>query len=72
FPSSKWTNILKGLCINLDAVFSSLHLKVAFRKSEPAKTITNAADWTSAWNACIEAHCFVFKHRCQELQQYGR
>ncbi|KAF5310458.1 hypothetical protein D9611_012290 [Ephemerocybe angulata] len=85
FPDSEWTNVIKGLPVNLDTVLSGLWFKrppqtkygrlgdtsFEYSSAEPAKKVSNAAQWTAAWNRTKRAYRFVFKHRAEELEQYG-
>ncbi|PPR05988.1 hypothetical protein CVT24_004651 [Panaeolus cyanescens] len=85
FPVSEWTNICKGLPVNLDVVLSSLHfvhtpqthtghlgsVEVELGKSDPVKKVRTASEWSSAWHSASRAYRFIFEHREEELRQYG-
>ena len=38
----------------------------------PAKTVGTHGDWVISWDCLVDATLFVFKHRRQELQIYGK
>lgn len=85
FPSSEWTNILRGKAVNLDSVFTNVHiaqpvsenvgnvggLPIRVVSSEPAKKIRTAGEWFSAWFRAAQATGLVFPHRRSELFEYG-
>ncbi|KAF5341894.1 hypothetical protein D9611_001137 [Ephemerocybe angulata] len=86
FPESEWRHILEGHAVNLDTVLGHLHFsnapqqesarmgdsEITFTAAVKSSTrVTNAAQWTSAWDAASEAYEFVFEHRRRELRDYG-
>lgn len=85
FPISEWSNILHGRSVDLNNVFSNLHLLQPVREStgsvggvsvhvtqvEKNKTIRTANDWGSAWRKTSQATAVVFPHRRGELDRYG-
>lgn len=85
FPASEWDNIIAGKPINLDKVFSALHLVAPvkenvgrlgghtfhFGDTEPARKVASSGDWISAWYAASSAYRLIFEHRTEELQGYA-
>lgn len=85
FPSSEWENIIRGVSIDLDKVFSSLHLvapikenigrvgstTISLGETEPRRRIQSSGDWMSAWFEASQATAFVFPHHENELRHYG-
>ncbi|KAF6751620.1 hypothetical protein DFP72DRAFT_1135373 [Ephemerocybe angulata] len=85
FPESEWRHILEGRHVNLDTVLGYLHFsdtlepssarmgdqEVIFTTAKAATRVTNAAEWTSAWDTASEAYEFIFEHRRRELRDYG-
>ncbi|KAF6753313.1 hypothetical protein DFP72DRAFT_1171100 [Ephemerocybe angulata] len=85
FPESEWRHILEGRHVNLDTVLGYLHFsnapepsstrlgeqEITFTAAKAATHVTNAAEWTNAWDAASEAYEFVFEHRRRELRDYG-
>ncbi|KAF8191169.1 hypothetical protein BJ912DRAFT_1142515 [Pholiota molesta] len=85
FPSSEWENIIRGNAIDLDKVFSALHLvaptkenvgrvgstTISLGDTEPLRRIQTSGDWFAAWREAAKATAFVFPHRRDELWDYG-
>jgi hypothetical protein len=85
FPSSEWENIIRGNAVDLDKVFSSLHLvaptkeklgrvgstTISLGDTEPARRIQTSGDWFAAWREATKATAFVFPHRRDELWDYA-
>ena len=83
--SSQWERILKGDSVDLNQIFSALHLvvideertgclgsaEISFGVPEPKKRISTAAEWSSAWRKASKAIAFAFPHRREELLEYG-
>src|SRR5882762_164180 len=69
FPKPKWKNVLSGMAVNFDAIFSGLFSTLADDKittsigdfdlsigsSKPSKVIQSHGDWTITWNATASA-----------------
>ena len=87
FPQAEWLNLLSGYAVDLDHVFSNIYtishttnevvelgksLELLHGSSTPAKTVKTHGDWVIAWDSLVDATLFVFKHRRQELQSYGK
>lgn len=45
-------------------------VQLLFGSSTPTKTVTNQAEWITAWTKAAEATVFVFPHRRRELDAY--
>jgi hypothetical protein len=85
FPKSEWKNVLSGMAVNLDIVFSGLFSTLTNDKittsigdfdlsvsgSKPSKTIQSHGDWTIAWNTSSSVTVCAFPHWAHELQQYS-
>jgi hypothetical protein len=85
FPSSEWENIARGNAVDLNKVFSSLHLvaptkenvgrvgstTISLGETEPLRRIQTSGDWFAAWREAAKATAFVFPHRHDELWDYG-
>ncbi|KAF8870543.1 hypothetical protein CPB84DRAFT_1754433 [Gymnopilus junonius] len=85
FPSSQWKRILKGEPVDLDHVLSALHCTtfdeerggrigdtaISLGTAAPAKRVKTASEWSTAWRHAARATSFMFKHRKQELDDYG-
>ncbi|KDR79790.1 hypothetical protein GALMADRAFT_47360, partial [Galerina marginata CBS 339.88] len=85
FPTSQWECIIWGEPVDLNVIFSYLHrteppkenvgrvgdTQVVFGISEAKKRVETAGDWISAWNRVVHATRFAFRHREQELREYG-
>jgi hypothetical protein len=85
FPASEWDNIVRGISVNIDNVFSSLHhvapvkenvgrvgsTEISLGHTEPSRRVRTNGDWISAYNEIVKATAFVFPHREQELRDYG-
>jgi hypothetical protein len=87
FPQAEWLNLLSGNSVDLDHVFSNIYtvthstndvielgknVELLHGTSVPAKTVKTHGDWVIAWDCTVDATLFVFKHRKQELQAYGK
>ncbi|KAF8802661.1 hypothetical protein BYT27DRAFT_7244561 [Phlegmacium glaucopus] len=87
FPQAEWLNLLGGNAIDLDHVFSNIYtvsyktkdtielgknVELLHDTSAPAKTVRTHGDWVIAWDCMVDAVLFVFGHRRQELQLYGK
>jgi hypothetical protein len=87
FPQAEWLNLLSGNAVDLDHVFSNIYtvshssndvielgknVELLRGSSTPAKTVKTHGDWVIAWDTLVDATLFVFKHRKQELQTYGK
>ncbi|KAF8159932.1 hypothetical protein B0H34DRAFT_674208 [Crassisporium funariophilum] len=59
FPTSEWENIVRGISVNIDNVYSSLH------------HVQTSGNWSSAFNKIIKATSFVFPHRETKLRKYS-
>ena len=85
FPASEWDNIIRGIAVNIDNVYSSLHhvapvkenvgrvgsTEISLGHTEPSRRVRTNGDWISAYNEIVKATSFVFPHREQELRDYG-
>ena len=85
YPSSEWEHIIKGKAVDLDTVLSSLHhvspvkesigrvgqTEISLGRTEPNRRVQTSSEWTSSWNATVDAYLFVFPHRETELRKYG-
>jgi hypothetical protein len=85
FPKPKWKNVLSGMAVNFDAIFSGLFSTLADDKittsigdfdlsigsSKPSKVIQSHGDWTIAWNTTASVILCAFPHHASELQQYA-
>ena len=87
FPQAEWLNLLSGNAVDLDHVFSNIYtvsyntkdivklgrnIELLHGLSTPAKMIKTHGDWVITWDCLVDATVFVFKHRKQELQAYGK
>ena len=87
FPQAEWLNLLNGNAVDLDHVFSNIYtvsyntrdvvelgknVELLHGSSTPAKTVKTHGDWVITWDCLVDATLFVFKHRRQELQSYGK
>ena len=87
FPQAEWLSLLSGNAVDLDHVFSNIYtvshsvndvvelgknIELLHGSSAPAKTVKTHGDWVIAWDCLVDATLFVFKHRRQELQAYGK
>jgi len=87
FPQSEWLNLLNGNAVDLDHVLSNIYttshnnketielgknVEILHGVSAPAKTVKTHGDWVIAWDATVNATEFIFRHRKQELQLYGK
>ncbi|RDX39627.1 hypothetical protein OH76DRAFT_1326752, partial [Lentinus brumalis] len=86
FPYTQWTNILRGLAVDLDCVFSGQYslgrdekrveklgsVEISHRALVPSKTVQNSGDWVIAYQRTTEATSYAFPHRRPELEAYGR
>jgi hypothetical protein len=87
FPQAKWLNLLDENVIDLNHVFSNIYtishstnnvvelgknLKLLHGPSAPAKTVKTHGDWVITWDSLVNATLFIFGHRRQELQTYGK
>jgi hypothetical protein len=85
FPESEWAAIVKGQAVDLNKVITSQYsvshdrqhaesigdgVQLLFGSSTPTKTVTNQAEWITAWNKTADATIFVFPHRRHELDAY--
>ena len=48
------------------------HIELLHGSSTPEKTVKTHGDWVIAWDCLVDATLFMFKHRRQELQTYGK
>ena len=85
FPSTEWDHIIRGKPVDLNIVLSSLHhvypvkenighvglTEISLGRTEPTRKVQTSGEWTSAWNATVEAYLFTFSHRAEELKRYG-
>ena len=87
FFQAKWLNFLSGNAVDLDHVFSNVYtvsyntkdivelrknIELLHSSSVPAKTVKTHGDWVIAWDCLVDTTLFVFGHRKQELQTYGK
>ncbi|KAF8810157.1 hypothetical protein BYT27DRAFT_7254100 [Phlegmacium glaucopus] len=87
FPQAEWLNLLSGNAVDLDHVFSNIYtvsfktrdtielgknIELLHDSSTPAKSVETHGDWVIAWDCMVNAIFFVFEHRKQELQLYGK
>ncbi|KAJ6541789.1 hypothetical protein B0H19DRAFT_958387 [Mycena capillaripes] len=85
FPESEWTAIIKRQAVDLNKVITSQYsvshewqrakhigegVQLLFGSSTPTKTVSNQAEWITAWTKTAEATIFVFPHRRCELDSY--
>jgi hypothetical protein len=82
---SEWEHIFKGEPIDLDKILSSLHCvtidperkasigdtEISIGGSEAKRKVETSSEWSTAWRSASRAVAFVFKHREQELMEYG-
>lgn len=85
FPSSQWRRFLKGEPADLNHILSALHrttfdeergggigdTSISLGTAAPAKQVKTASEWSTAWQHAARATGFMFKHRKQELEDYG-
>jgi len=69
FPASEWDNIIRGVAVNIDNVYSSLHhvapvkenvgrvgsTEISLGYTEPSRRIRTNGDWISAYNEIVKA-----------------
>ncbi|KAA1471903.1 hypothetical protein DENSPDRAFT_850535 [Dentipellis sp. KUC8613] len=86
FADSEWTSLITGRAVNLDHVLTALYnvsidtkhkerlgaIKFSVGAITPAKTIKSHGEWNIAWEHTVTATTFIFRHRREELVQYGR
>ena len=87
FPQSEWLSLLSGNTVDLVHVFSNIYtisyrmrdtvelgrdIELLHGASAPAKSVKTHGDWVIAWDCLVDATLFIFKHRRQELQLYGK
>ncbi|KAF8806860.1 hypothetical protein BYT27DRAFT_7256871 [Phlegmacium glaucopus] len=87
FPQVEWLNLLSRNAVDLDHVFSNIYtvsfktrdtielgknIELLHDSSTPAKSVKTHGDWVIAWDCMVDAIPFVFEHRKQELQLYGK
>ena len=87
FPPAEWLSLLSGNAVDLDHVFLNIYtvshsvndvielgkdIGLLHGSAAPAKTVKTHGDWVIAWDCLVDATLFVFKHRKQELQSYGK
>lgn len=87
FSQAEWLNLLSGNTIDLDHVFYNVYtvsyntkdivelgknVELLYGSSMPAKTVKTHGDWVIAWDCLVDTTLFVFRHRKQELQAYGK
>lgn len=84
-PMSEWEHIFKGEPVNLDRILSSLHCvsidserkacigetEISFSGVETKRKVETSSEWSTAWRSASQAIAFVFRHREQELFEYG-
>ena len=86
FPNSEWSNILAGSAVDLDHVISGSFaissdnreiellggMEVKFGVVKPVKHVKTSGDWFIAWGSYTNAVCYVFPHRREEVNTYGK
>ncbi|KAJ3493569.1 hypothetical protein NLJ89_g10986 [Agrocybe chaxingu] len=84
-PMSQWERIIKGEPIDLDHILSSLHhvtidqerkgrvgdTEIVLGGLEAKRKVSTSAEWSMAWRRAARAIAFIFRHREQELSDYG-
>ncbi|KAJ6531057.1 hypothetical protein B0H19DRAFT_850999, partial [Mycena capillaripes] len=84
-PNSEWRNLVNGRAVNPDAVLSGLfsastsdertaalgeRLEFRFGVIAPAKVVSDAGNWSIAFDPMRVATLFVLPHRAEELAGY--
>ena len=86
FPHSEWSNIIAGSAVDLDHVISGSFaitsdnrevellggMEVKFGIAKPIKHVKTSGDWFIAWGSYMNAACYVFPHRREEFESYGK
>jgi hypothetical protein len=86
FPDAEWKNVLLGLAVNLDAVFSGQYstkhdpklteevgdFTISTREITTTKSIKSAGDWFIAWNQTATAIVCAFPHLAKSCDEYGK
>jgi hypothetical protein len=84
-PMSEWEHIFKGEAIDLDKILSALHrvtvdterkasvgdTEISISGVEMKRKVETSSEWATSWRSASRAVAFVFKHREQELAEYG-
>ncbi|KAF8131559.1 hypothetical protein EV363DRAFT_1164942, partial [Boletus edulis] len=64
FPEDQWSNIVKGLPVDLEKVL------VAYYPPSRSKVVQTHGDWIVAFGMTVQAVAFAFPHRRREYTQY--
>jgi hypothetical protein len=84
-PMSEWEHIFKGEAVDLDKILSSFHrvsldsegkasvgdTEISISSVETKRKVETSSEWATSWRSASRAIAFVFKHREQELAEYG-
>ena len=84
-PMSEWEHIFKGEAVDLDKILSSFHrvsidverkaslgdTEISISSIEMKRKVETSSEWATSWRSALRAIGFVYKHREQELAEYG-